>query len=63
MGLLRAKKILASMAEVEKESQGVEDLIEKYNHKIRINFILNRFIMPIFITAYQSLNFRPTTSV
>ena len=57
MGLLGAKKKLASIIQVEKKSQGVEDLIEKYNQRIRISSIPNCFITLLFVSTYQLLDF------
>lgn len=45
MGLLEAEKKLASMVQVEKKSQGVEDLIEIYNQRTCISSTPNRFII------------------
>ncbi len=63
MGLLGAKKKLASMVQVEKKSQGVEDLVEKCNHRIRISSTPNRIITSPSIPNYQPLNFSVTTPV
>ena len=63
MGLLGAKKKLASMVQVEKESQGVEDLVEKCNHRTRINSTPNRVITPPSVPTYQPLNFPAATPV
>lgn len=50
MGLLKAKKRFASIVEILKKSQEVEDLMEKYNHNARISSISNSFITPLFIS-------------
>lgn len=44
MRLLGAKKKLANMVQVEKNSQGVEDLVKKCNYKTRISSTSNRVI-------------------
>ena len=63
MGLLGAKKKLASMVQVEKESQEVENFIEKCNHRTRINSKPNRLITPPSILTYQSFNFPAATLI
>ena len=61
MGLLGAKKKLASMVQVEKESQGVEDLVEKCNQGTRISSTPNRLITPPSVSTHQPLNFPAVT--
>ena len=63
MGLLGAKKKLASMVQVEKESQGVEDLVEKCNQRTRISSTPNHLITPPSVSTYQPLNFPAVTPV
>ena len=63
MGLLRAKKKLASIVQVEKEGQEVEDLVEKCDYKTRISSAPNYFIIPPSVPTYQPLNFPATSSV
>ncbi len=58
MGLLGAKKKLASMVQVEKESQGIEDLVEKCNQRTRISSTPN--VTPPSVPTYQPLNFPAT---
>lgn len=55
IGLLRAKKKLASLVQVEKGSQKVEDLVEKYNCKTRISLMPNRLLTQPPISIYQPL--------
>ena len=52
IGLLEAKKKLASMVQVEKKSQGVEDLIEKCNQRTCISSTLKCLIIPPFVLTY-----------
>ena len=61
MGLLGAKKKLASMVQVEKESQRIEDLVEKCNQRTRISSTPN--VTPPSVPTHQPLNFSATTSV
>ncbi len=63
MRLLGAKKKLASMVQVEKESQGVEDLVEKCNHRTCISSTPKRIITPPSVPNYQPLNFSVATPV
>lgn len=53
MGLLGAKEKLASLVQVEKESQGVEDLVEKCDYKTRISSTPNRLVTSPSIPTYQ----------
>ena len=57
IGLLGAKKKLASIVQVEKERQGVENLVEKCNYKTHISSIPNRLITPSSVPTYPPLNF------
>ena len=52
MKLSAAKKKLASMVQIEKKSQEIEDFVEKCNHKTHINFIPNRVITPPSVPTY-----------
>ena len=58
MGLLGAKKKLASLVQVKKESQGVEDLVEKCDLKTRINStpgpLLTQTPMPTYLLSICS---------
>lgn len=51
------------MVEVEEKSQGVEDLVKKYNHKAHIFSRPNYFIIPPFVLVYQLFNFLAATPV
>lgn len=57
MRLLGAKKKLGSMIQVEKKSYGIENLVEKCNHRICISFIPNCIIAPPSVPTYQPFNF------
>ena len=57
IGLLMAKKKLANLVHVEKESQGVEDLIIKCDYKSCISFNSSFFVTPPSISAYHPPNF------
>ena len=59
MALLGAKKKLASLVQVEKRSQEVEDLVEKCDYKTRISSIPNRRFMQSPISIFQP-PIRPT---
>ena len=61
MGLLRAKKKRASVVQVEKKGQEIENLVEKCNYKTRISFTTNCLIMPSSIPTYPPLNFSTTS--
>lgn len=52
IGLLKVKKKLTSIVQIEKKSQGVEDLIEKCNHKTCISSISSCIITLPFIPNY-----------
>ena len=54
MGLLGAKKKLASLVYIEKEGQEVEDLVEKCEHKTRISSTRNRLLTFPSMHAHQS---------
>ncbi len=55
MALLGAKKKLASLVQVEKKSQEVEDLVEKCDYKTRISSIPNCPFMQSPISTFQPL--------
>lgn len=57
MKLLGAKKKLASVVQVEKKGQRVEDLIEKCNYKTRISSTPNCLITPSSVPTYPPFNF------
>lgn len=57
MRLLGAKKEPASIFQVEKEGQRVEDLVENCNYKTRISFIPNCFITSSSVAIYLPFNF------
>ena len=63
IGLLMAKKKLASLVHVEKKSRRVEDLIVKYDYKSHIVCNPSYFIMPPSIPAYHPPNFPSPPSV
>ncbi len=63
MGFLETKKKLANMVQVKKESQGIEDLVEKCNHRTRISSIFNCVITLFFVSTFQPLNFPAATFV
>ena len=63
MGLLEIKKKLASIVQIEKESQGVEHLVEKCNQRTRISSTPNCLITLPFVSNYQPLNCPVVTSV
>lgn len=52
MRLLRIKKKLASLAQVEKESQGIEDLVGKSDLNTRINSISGSLLMQTLMQVY-----------
>lgn len=58
MGLLVAKKKLASLVYVEKKSQGVEDFIVKYDYKSCIDSSPSYFITLSPISIYHLPNFK-----
>ncbi len=53
IGLLKAKKKLASLVQVEKKSQEVEDLVEKCDYKTRISSTPYRLFMRSPIPTFQ----------
>ena len=57
MGLLMAKKKLANLVYIEKESQGVEYLVIKCDYKSCISSNPSFFVTPPSIPAYHSPNF------
>lgn len=63
MGLMIAKKKLASLIEVEKKSQKVENFVKKYDYKTRVSFTPNLLVAPPLILIYHFLNFLTTTSI
>ncbi len=63
MRLLGAKKKLASIVQVEKKSQEVEDLVKKCDYKTHISSTPNRLLKQPPIPTYQLLIFLAPTSV
>lgn len=63
MSLLVANKKLASLVQFEKKSQGVENLVEKCNHKTRISFTPNFWVALPSVPTHHSLNFPITTFI
>ena len=63
MGLLGAKKKLASLVHVEKEGQEVEDLVEKCDYKTRVSPTPNHLLTPPSVPAYQPPILPAITSV
>lgn len=63
MRLLMSKKKSASLVQVEKESQRVEDLIKKCDYKTHISFTQNHLVPPPLIPIYQPPSFEATTFV
>ena len=55
MGLLEAKEKLASLVQVEKSIQEIEDLVEKCDYKTRISSTPNRPFMQSLINTFQPL--------
>lgn len=56
--LLKAKKKLADVVEIEIESKRIDDLIKKYNYKVYISSIPKRLITPFSIHLYQPLKIK-----
>lgn len=52
MGLLGAKKNLASLVQVKKESQEIEDLIEKCDYKTCISSMPSCLLIQFLISTY-----------
>ncbi len=63
MGLLGVKKKLASLVQVEKRSQEVENLVEKCDHKTRISSTPNCSFMQSLIHTFQPPIFPTHTPV
>ena len=61
--LLIAKKMLANLVHVEKESEKVEDLVIKYDYKSRISSNPSSFVIPLLTSAYHPSYFPSPLSV